>query len=81
MPQSSSAVFKMLFDIPATLLIKCSKHDRKKYFNPSQPSVAFHIETSRLVYTANQMAGFYMKCNKRMKWVNLACWVLINGWV
>ena len=31
--------------------------------DPFQPSVAFDIETSHLIYTANQMTGFYMKCN------------------
>ena len=29
--------------------------------NPFQPSVAFHVETSHLFSTANQMTGFYMK--------------------
>ena len=29
-----------------------------KYFNPFQPGAAFHIETK-----ANQMTGFYVKCN------------------
>ena len=38
--------------------------------NPLQPSVAFHIETSHLFYSANQMAGFYMKYNTRLRWVN-----------
>ena len=57
----------MLYDIPTTFLIKRSKHDPRKYFNPAQPSATFHIETSHLIYTANQMAGFYMKCNSGMK--------------
>ena len=50
-----------------------------------QPSVAFYIETSHLIYIlclrgcssvtllsstlANQMTDFYMKCNTRLKWV------------
>ena len=29
--------------------------------------VAFHIETSHLICSANQMIGFYMKCNTRLK--------------
>ena len=29
--------------------------------NPFQPIVLFHIETSHLIFSANQMAGFYMK--------------------
>ena len=31
--------------------------------NPFQTSVAFHIETSHLLCSGKQMAGFYMKCN------------------
>ena len=41
------------------------------YFNPFQPSVAFHIETSHLFCKAKQVTGFYMKHNTGMKWVNL----------
>ena len=61
MQQSSFALFQMLYDNPTTFLIKSSKHDPRKYFNPSQPSVAFHIETSHLIYAANQITDFYMK--------------------
>ena len=45
MKLSSFALFKMLYDIPTTFLIKCSKHDPGKYFNPSHPSVTFYIVT------------------------------------
>ena len=38
--------------------------------NPIQPSVAFHIETRHLICSANQMTGFYMRCNTGLKWVN-----------
>ena len=34
------------------------------------PVLAFHIETSHLVWTANQMTGFYMKCNAGVNWIN-----------
>ena len=61
MRQPSFALSKMLYDNPTTFLIKCSKHDPRKYFNPSQPSVTFQIETSHLIYAANQIIGFYMK--------------------
>ena len=38
--------------------------DTRRYMvNSFQLSVAFHIATSHLIYTANQMTGFYMKCN------------------
>ena len=60
----------MFHDIPTPFLVKSSKHDSRKYFNPAQSSVAFHIETSHLIYTANQVTGFYMKCNSGLKWVN-----------
>ena len=30
-----------------------------------------HIETSQLIRTANQMTGFYKKCNTGLKWVKL----------
>ena len=36
---------------------------------PSQPSDVSHIETSHLIHSANQMAGFYMKHNNGLKWV------------
>ena len=34
-----------------------------------ETSVAFHVETSHLICTSNQMTGFYMKCNTRLKWI------------
>ena len=37
--------------------------------NPFQPSVVFHVETSHLFCSANQMTGFYMECNTGLKWV------------
>ena len=72
---SSLVLFKTLYDIPTTFLIKCSKHDSRKYFNQSQPSVAFHIETSHLIY----MAGFYIKSISELKLVISTCQILING--
>ena len=38
--------------------------------------VLFHRETSRLIWTANQMTGFYMKCNTGFKWVKVS--LLLN---
>ena len=72
---SSFVLFKTLYDIPTNFLIKCSKHDSRKYFNQSQPSVAFHIETSHLIY----MAGFYIKSISELKLVISTCQILING--
>ena len=39
-------------------------------FNQFLPSVTFHTETSRLICKANQMTGFYMKCNTRVNLSN-----------
>ena len=39
--------------------------------NPYQPDVAFHMETSRLIFRATQMTGLDMKSNTCLKWVNL----------
>ena len=36
-----------------------------------QPNFAFFIETSHFMCAANQMTGFYIKCNSGLKWVNL----------
>ena len=78
---SSFVLFKMLNVIPTIFLIKCSKHDSRKYFNPFQPTVAFLIETSPLIYTDNQLVGFYVKSNSELKWVNWIYGILINSWV
>ena len=79
MQLSSFSLFKIFCDIPTPFLIKYSKHDPGKYLKPSQSSAAFHIETSHLIYTENQMTGFYMKYNSGLKRVNSTCWILING--
>ena len=34
-------------------------------------SAAFHIETSHLISSANQIISFYMKCNNGLKWINV----------
>ena len=38
-------------------------------FNLFQPTAAFHIVTSHLVCTANQLAGFCVKCKSGLKWI------------
>ena len=52
---------------------------------PISASVAFHIKTSQLICTANQLTGFYMKCNTRLKWVKLdlgwLCKHYSNGYI
>ena len=50
-------------------------------FNPFQPSVAFHIETSHLFCRAKEMTGYYIKRNTGLKWVNvngLLNWLPVN---
>ena len=42
---------------------------RLKIINPFLHSIAFHIGTPHLICTVNQIAGFYMKCNTRLKWM------------
>ena len=38
--------------------------------NPFKASVVFHTDISHLICFANQMTGFYMKCNNGLKLVN-----------
>ena len=40
--------------------------------NILKASFAFHIETSHLICSENQMTVFYMKCNAVLKWLMLA---------
>ena len=47
-------------------------------FNPFQPSIAFHIETSDLLCFAKQKIGFYMKCNTDLKYFNAFQYSTIN---
>ena len=49
----------------------------KRYYfgygcNSFQPIVAFHIESSHLIWTANQMTSLCMKCNTGLKWFELS---------
>ena len=39
--------------------------------NCEKLSVTFHIETNHLIYTPNQMTGFYMKCKIWLKCVKV----------
>ena len=39
------------------------------YFSLFQPRVAYHTETSHLIYRAKQITSFYMKRNNGLKWV------------
>ena len=40
------------------------------YYIVFEHAVAFHIETSHLIWTRNQMAGLCMKFNLGFKWFN-----------
>ena len=37
--------------------------------NPFQPSAAFHVETSHLIYSANQITGCCKECGTGLRWV------------
>ena len=39
--------------------------------NPFQPGIVFHKETSHLILNKNEITGFYLKCNKWLKWVEI----------
>ena len=39
--------------------------------NPLQSTIAFHIETSNLIFNAYQMTGFYVKCNVGLEMLTL----------
>ena len=41
-----------------------------KELNQFKPNVAFHLKNSHVICRANQMTGFYMKCNTGLKWLN-----------
>ena len=49
-----------------------------KCIAPFQHSVGFHTETSHLICSANQMIGFYMKCNTELKWVNVITAIILG---
>ena len=64
-----------LFLVPLLLTLgiyllasKTSKWDVMK-FQPSQPSVASHMEISHLICTKNQMVGFYTTRKTWLKWI------------
>ena len=38
------------------------------FMNPFESSVAFHLEISHLICSANQITGFYTKYNTGLKW-------------
>ena len=55
---------------------------RKKIISSFQPSVEFHVETSKLFRRAKEMTGFYMKRNIGQKLVKIRfCFFLHSYWV
>ena len=46
--------------------------------NSFQPSVKFHIETSHLICSANQITGFYMKCNTGLELVKAQRYIILS---
>ena len=54
--------------VDSSLFYECDQNEiNSNNFNPFEPIVAFHVETCRLVSKPNQMTGFYVKCNTRLK--------------
>lgn len=43
--------------------------DWTKLINPFHSRLALHIKTSQLIYIANQITGFFMKCKTGLNWV------------
>ena len=46
--------------------------------NPFQPTVSFHIETSHLICSVNQVTCFNMKCNTWLRWVKIFSWIMFR---
>ena len=45
-----------------------------KVKNPIQYNIAFHVETSHVIHSANEMGGFYMKSN----WAKIHWSIILN---
>ena len=62
--------------------MKNSLKERSISCKPFPLCVVFHIETSHFICSANQMIGFYIKCNTGLKKANLvSCnkfWDILN---
>ena len=43
----------------------------RRQFNPLTTNVPHHIETSQLIWNANQLTGFYMMGNIGRQWVKV----------
>ena len=50
----------------ASLMLTLNRFRKFPHFS----CLTFHIETIHLICSANQMNGFYTKCNNGLKWVN-----------
>ena len=66
LPTKTSKLYPLLLTLNMPLFVRC--------FNRIQPSVGFHMETSHLIFTANQITGFHMECNTGLKWVKVCIW-------
>ena len=70
--------------VTRTINIQRRIQNPSEIVNPFQPSAKFHIETSHLTYTANQMTGFYVECNTGLKWVKrlsaVLLWMFFFNW-
>ena len=67
-PKAPQLYFSILFFYLISRLV--NRYKIICFINPFQPSVISY-KNCHLIYTANQMAGFYMKCSKGLKQFNL----------
>ena len=64
----SNAVKRKVIPVSIRYCLLTEHHGSE--FNPFQHNITFHIKTSHFICSANHMAGFYMKCNTGLNWVN-----------
>ena len=71
-PGKTASIYQS-HDMKRSKVLLCENNElRFRQFNLThltQPSVAFHIETSHLICTEKQITVFFMKCNTGLRWV------------
>ena len=68
------AIHDLKNSIKWLVFLTCSYHYTHNLFNPFQSIVSTQIETCQLIYTSNQVTGFYMKPSPRMICFNQQPW-------
>ena len=64
---------------PIEKKINKKKFKKIKFTDSFQSSMTFYIETSHLICSANQAAGFYKQCNTSIKLVEIIYTVFITS--